>query len=855
MDFTLNGGKVTFAGDQALSLLKYLRGDAELTSCKDGCSGQGGCGACTVLLDGEAVLACRTPMHKVAGRAVTTTEGLPYQVQAAFANAFLVKGGVQCGFCTPGIVLRAYAFLQKKPNPTRAEVAQALTIHICRCTGYVKVIDSILCAAEALRNGTPIELPLDTGAIGTAHPRYRGFELVLGFRPFVADLREPGMLFGALRFSDHPRARVLRIDTSRAERAPGVERVVTARDIPGERIVGVILADWPVMVAEGEETRYVGDVLAGVVATSEEAARAAAALIEVEYEVLAPVVDPFEALKPESPRIHAAGNVLSVSHIKRGDTGAALAASAFVARGRFSTQRIEHAFLETECCLAVPRDWDGQPGLEIFSQSQGVYEDLKQLSKLLALPPERINVVQVPSGGGFGGKEDMTVQGHAALHAWLIKRPVRVSLTREESLMMHPKRHPFWIDMAVGCNDKGEFTAIHAEIVADTGAYASVGMKVVERGVTHATGAYTFPVVDVEGKAVYTNNVPCGAMRGFGVNQTCFALESLIDELCDQGGFDRWQIRWDNALREGTMTGSGQVMKSGVGVRACLEAVRDHYRSAKNPGLAAGIKNTGIGCGMPDIGIARIVVEAPDRVVVHHGWTDMGQGLQTVAVQTLVTETGLSPHVIEVRTETHGGTPCGMTTASRGTSLLGNSLIVAAKGLREDLKNHSLPELVGNEYRGEWICDWTTKPGVDKPGKEIVSHYSYGYAAQVVELDDHGAVKCIWAAHDAGKVFNPLMYEGQIEGGIHMGLGYALSEDFPCVDGRPVVTKLQKCGILRATEVPEIVVIPVEVHDPHGPYGAKGVGEIGLVPTAPAVANALKRFDGQRRYSLPMKKS
>lgn len=853
MKFTLNQQIITYEGDPERPLLKFLRNDAECTSPKDGCSGQGACGACTVMLDGEAILSCRTPMRRVEGKEVLTTEGLTAAEKEAFAHAFLLKGGVQCGFCTPGIVMRAISLVRKNPTPSRADIVKALGIHICRCTGYVKVIDSILMAAEALRESKSLPLPTDTGAVGTSHPRYRGYELVLGFRPFVGDLHQPGMLHGALRFSDHPRARIKRIDVSQAQCAPGVIRVFTAKDIPGERVIGLIVQDWPLMVAEGEETRYVGDVLAGIVANSEEEARAAAALVKVEYDVLEPVTDPEEACKPQSPLIHATGNTLSASHIKRGDVAQALAQSAHVTRGRFTTQRIEHAFIETECCLAVPSQWEGQDSLEVFSQSQGVYEDRKQLAKILGVAQERLNVIQVPSGGGFGGKEDLTAQGHAALFAWCLRRPVRVAFTREESLFMHPKRHPFIIDMAIGCNKKGEFTAIHADIIGDTGAYASVGMKVVERGVTHATGAYTFPVVNVRGKSVYTNNLPCGAMRGFGVNQVNFALESLIDELCKLGGFDRWQIRWDNALREGTATGSGQVMGKGVGVRACLEAVKDQFRAAKCAGIAAGIKNTGIGCGMPDIGVARIVVEAADRVVVHHGWTDMGQGLQTVAVQTIVTETGISPHVVEVRTETRGDAPCGMTTASRGTSLLGNSVIVAAKGLKADLENQTLEQLVGREYRGTWTCDWTTKPGGDTKGKPPISHYSYGYAAQVVELDNAGKVSKVWAAHDAGKIYNPLMYEGQIEGAIHMGLGYALTEDFPCEGGRPTINRLAKCGIMRVSEMPEVVVIPVEVADPNGPYGAKGVGEIGLVPTASATANALCQFDGVRRYALPMK--
>jgi len=510
--------------------------------------------------------------------------------------------------------------------------------------------------------------------------------------------------------------------------------------------------------------------------------------------------------------------------------------------------------MEVEACLAKP--WttpDGQPGLEVFSQTQGAYEDRKQVARILGLAEPRINVVQVQNGGGFGGKEDLTVQGHAALFAWHIKAPVMLRLSREESLIMHPKRHPFEMNYTVGCDAKGLLTVVKAEMISDTGAYASVGMKVNERAVAHSTGGYTVPVVHVKGVSVYTNNVPCGAMRGFGVNQAAFGIESCIDELCAKGGFDRWQFRWDNALREGTKTATGQLMKSGVGVRACLEALKEQFRQAKFAGIATGIKNTGIGCGMPDVGRCKIVIESPDRVVIHHGWTEMGQGVHTMAIQSLVEETGISPSIIEVRVETKNDTVCGMTTSSRGTSLVGNSIIEACKQLKNDLRTHKLQDLVGREYLGEWTCNWTTKVRVEKPGVETVTHYSYGYAAQVVELDENGKIKTVWAAHDAGKIMNPTLFEGQIEGAIHMGLGYAITEDFPYANGRPVHTSLMKCGIIRAKDTPHIEVIGIEVKDPHGPYGVKGVGEIGLVPTAAAVANALTHFDKIRRYSLPLK--
>lgn len=865
MEFSLNGEKKSYNGDPGLSLLTYLRVLEGITSVKDGCSGQGACGCCMVQLDGKAVLSCTLSMSRVEGHSIITTEGLAKQVQDAFADAFVAKGGVQCGFCTPGIVMNAKALIDRNPDPTRDDIKKTLAANLCRCTGYKKIIDSIEAAASQIRlckgesgSGHPSINPMvqdcdkASGRVGTRQPKYQGRETVLGFRPFVADLREPGMLHCALKMSDHPRAKVVSIDVSAAAAIEGVLRVFTAADVPGDRYTGLIIKDWPLMIAEGEETRYIGDVLCEVVAETEAIARQALKLVKVEYEVLAPVCDAKTALAPNCPQIHLNGNILSETRIKRGDVDAALAQSAHVVKAGFSTQRIEHAFMEPECCLARPWTHEGQPGIEVFSQGQGVYEDRKQLASLLGLPLEQVNVVQVQNGGGFGGKEDLSAQGHAALCAWLLQKPVRVAFTREESMLFHPKRHPFEMDYTLGCDENGKLTALKARLICDSGAYASVGMKVLERAVSHAAGGYTVPVVDIHGTAACTNNIPCGAMRGFGANQATFAMELCMEELCLKAGFDRFQFRWDNAIVDGTITVTGQRIDRGAGIRACLEAVKDKFQSAKYAGLAVAIKNTGVGCGMPDVGMAKISIESATRVVIHHGWTEMGQGVYTMALQTLAQETGINPNFIEVRVKTSEDTPCGMTTSSRGTSLVGHSVIAASRQLKEDLKDLTLADLVGREYRGKWVCDWTSEVGEEKQEGDVWTHYSYGYAAQVVELNDNGKISKVWAAHDAGKIMNPTLFEGQIEGSVHMGLGYALTEDFPMKEGRPLHTRLIKCGIIRSRNMPPVEVIGVEVEDPHGPYGVKGVGEIGLVPTAAAVSLALHHYDGVWRRDLPI---
>jgi len=847
MEFKLNGSTINYEGDPEVSLMTYLRDVEDIISPKDGCAPEGVCGCCSVLLDGNVLKSCIAPMRRIAGKEVITMEGLDSDKKETVINAFAIEGGLQCGFCTPGIIMKVWPLLNQG-FVTEKEINKALNSNLCRCTGYKKVTKSCLSAAQALRNNTKIVLPQSSGKVGESLPKYDSLRLATGEAPYVADLKFEGMVHGALKFSEHPRAKVLKIDYGAAEKLAGVLRIFTAEDIPGERFTGLIVQDWPMMVKVGEITRYVGDVLAGVVAETEKIAREAVALIEVEYEVLTPVTDPFEALSAKSPQIHENGNLLSTTEIERGDAIQAEKESAFVSKGTYKTQRIEHAFLEIECCVALPRE----EGVKVFSQSQGVYEDRNSIRKILGLPEEKVVVVLMPNGGGFGGKEDISVQGHAALFAHLLQVPVRVALTRPESLCMHPKRHPMVMEMSLGCDKNGKLTFVKADIIGDTGAYASVGMKVLERAAGHATGAYTIPVVKLRSRAVYTNNVPCGAMRGFGVNQINFAIESCVDELCVKGGFDRWQIRYDNALQPGDRTSTGQKITSGIGIQKTLLAVKEQFQNAKYAGIACGMKNTGIGNGVQDESIVRVVIDSPTEITIHHGWTEMGQGVFTMAVQFLCEATSVNPNFISVKVDTSKDAPCGMTTASRGTSLIGNSVLDAGKKLKADLETHSLAELVGREYVGEWVCDWTT--AVEADVDEPQTHYSYSYATQVVTLDDSGKVETVYAAHDAGRIVNPILFEGQLEGSVHMGLGYALSEKFEMEEGRPVHTRLGKLGMIRATDTPKIEVIGIEEPDEFGPCGAKGVGEIGLVPTASAVASAFFQFSGERQYELPLKK-
>ena len=844
--FTLNGQETEFTGDEKTSLLSFLREEKGITSVKDGCSGQAACGACLVELGGKPALACSTPLKRAAGKEIVTIEGFPENVRRTLGRAFVAKGAVQCGYCTPGILSRAKILLESNPDPSRAEVVKALRANVCRCTGYVKIIDAILLAATALRQNQEIAWEENTG-IGYSAPKYEGYEKALGVSPYINDMKFDGMLYGALKFSEHPRARVRSIDVSAAEQLPGVIRIFTARDIPGQRYQGIHVKDWPMLVAEGEETRCIGDVLAGVVAQSEEIARQVLGRIQIDYDVLEPLVEMTAAA--DSPvNIHPAGNLLKETVICRGEpVDQIFAASAHVVEGVFETPFVEHAFLETETSIARP---DAADGLTVYSQSQGIFKDRQQIASLLNLPEEKVDIVQVSAGGGFGGKEDLTVQHHAALYSMALQRPVKVHLNRAESIRMHPKRHRMQMNYKLACDENGKLTALRARIVGDTGAYASVGGEVVARTGTHAAAAYHVPSVDVVASAYYTNNPPAGAFRGFGVNQSNFAMESLVDELCIKGGFDHWRFRYDNILTAGRMTTTGHVLGEGVGLRQCLAAVKDAFYQAEYAGLACAIKNCGIGNGLEEISDTRLKVVASDRIELCHGWTEMGQGIHTVARQILCVVLGLDGSVqIDVKCSTGAEAMGGVTTASRGTALLGNSVIAAAQKLKADLEGRLLADLVGRVYVARFVVDWTTDHHVDG---EIISHFSYGYATHLAVLDAEGKLKAIHAAHDGGKIINPILYEGQIEGGVVMGMGYALSEQLPLKDGRLTSKRMSKLGLLKAKDVPEIRAIGVECADPMGPFGAKGVGEIVCIPTAAAIANAYCRFDGQRRYRLPL---
>lgn len=842
--FRLNGRRVSVRGDY-LHLLAALREELDVTSPKDGCSPSGQCGACTVLVDGKATQSCLVAMENVAGREVTTLEGLDPAERHRLAAAFATTGALQCGFCTPGILVRVKALLdQKGRDLTRETAAGRLGVHLCRCTGYTKIFEAI----EMLRDGAVPE-PALPGGLGEQGIKYQATELALGDRGYVDDLRVEGMLHAALRLADHARADVVGIDTAAAEAADGVVAVFTGADVPGALRVGIIDTDWPVFVPEGGRTSYLGDVLAVVVAESAAAAHRAAALVEVSYEVLSPLVDVDAALASDADAVWGLeGNVLSTTTYARGDVDAALAESAHVVHEVFQTQRVEHAFVEPESTVAVPLE-DGR--LKVYSGGQGVWDDRNQIASMLGVDSSRVVVELVSNGGAFGGKEDMANQAQTALAAHLLGRPVKCTLTREQSLLIHAKRHPIRIEAWAGCDAEGKLTALRARMVGDGGPYASVGMKVLERAAGHASGPYLFPNVDVEAIAVRTNNPVCGAFRGFGANQAQFATEGLIDRLAERVGIGGWEIRSRNVVMPGDVWGPGQIMDDGcLGARQCLDAVKPAYDHAvaagRAVGLGMGIKNSGLGNGMVEVSRAVVRFQADGAVEVRHCWTEMGQGIDTVALQVAVEELGVAPERVRVVVDTTRELGAGQTTGSRGTLMGAGAVADACRVARE----HGCAP--GVDYEGEYRVDWTNSlyEGVENP----VIHSAFSYAAQLVVADPHrGEIERVHAVHDVGRVMHPSLCEGQVQGAVHMGLGYALTEELPTDDeGRPVNTTLRSLGILRAKDMPEVEVTLVEAPQPDAPYGIKGVGEIGLVPTAGAVAAAFHAVDGRWRTRLPL---
>lgn len=845
--FTVNGKLVET--EKEVSLLRFLRDDLKLKSIKDGCS-QGACGTCTIIIDGKATRACVMTTKRAQGMNIVSVEGLSDFEKEAFVYAFGSKGAVQCGFCIPGMVMSGKALIDRNPNPTEDEIKEAIKGNICRCTGYKKIIEGIDLAAQILRGDKKIDEELEKGddfGVGSNAFRIDVRDKVLGIGEYVDDVELENMLHVSAVRTKYPRARILDIDVSEALALEGVVAIYTSEDVPNNK-VGHIQQDWDVMIPKGEVTRFVGDALCLVVAESEEILKKAKTLVKVEYEVLEPVRNIDEAKAENAPKIHPNGNLCQSRHVKRGDAKEAIANSKYTITETFDTPFTEHAFLEPECAIALPY----KDGVKIYSTDQSVFDTRKEVAIMFGWDPSKIVVENKLVGGGFGGKEDVSVQHIAALCAYKLGRTVKAKFSRDESLAFHPKRHAMHGTFTLGCDENGIFTGLDCDIYFDTGAYASLCGPVLERACTHAVGPYCYQNHDIRGYGYYTNNPPAGAFRGFGVCQSEFALESIIDLLAEKVGISPWEIRYRNAIEPGKVLPNGQIADCSTALKETLEAVKDAYEANyPNVGLACAMKNAGVGVGLPDTGRAKLVVN--DGIIeIYCGASDIGQGCATIFIQMAAETLNLPKSKFKnMGCNSELDPDSGTTSGSRQTLISGEAIRRVSLELKKDLDavGGDLNKLNGKDYYAEYF-EPTDKLGADVPFPK--SHVAYGFATHLVVLDDDGKVKKVYAAHDSGKVVNPISIQGQIEGGVLMSLGYALTEDFKLQDCVPK-SKFGTLGLMRATDIPEIEAIYVEKEELLGvAYGSKGIGEIATIPTAPAVQNAYYKRDGKLRPKLPM---
>ncbi len=908
---TVNGETVTAEIHPDMTLLTFLREELGLTGAKDGCS-EGTCGACTVIVDGEAKRSCVLKMKRMDGRKVETIEGLAVGDRLhPLQYAMVREGAIQCGFCTPGMVMAAKALLDKNPNPSLDEIKKALRHNLCRCTGYKPIIAAIREAGRLLRAGVKempaSELwPAEDQVIGRGVARVDGVDKVTGRLQYSADLRAEAMLHAKVLRAAYPHALLLGVDTSAAEKAPGVAAVLTAKDVPGRNGFGIIRKDQPVFAED--RVRYLGDAVAAVYAESEAQAQAALELIAVEYEPLPVVENPQQALAPDAPQLHEGGNLLCHIPIRKGDVEEGFAQADVIVEGEYYTPFVEHAYLEPEAGLAVPHD-DG--GVTVYVGSQSSIHDQEDIAAALALPLEKVRVIHMPMGGAFGGKEDITVQIVAALGALKTGRPVKFVWTRPESLLASIKRHAEWMRYRTGATYDGKLVAAEVEIYGDSGAYASGGEAVLFRSATFSCGPYEIPHVKVDAYGTYTNNPPGGACRGFGNPQVTFASEIQMDRLAEALGMNPVEFRLKNILEPGKATITGHRLEHSVGARPTLEAVRDAivatYLSAPPPGkrigvgFAASYKNVGLGSGMEDGGGARLTLQPDGTILLREGAMDMGQGSDTVMAQIAAQTLGVPFDRIRVHVGDTAHDPSGwMTTASRQTFVTGNAVYRAAMGLRAGLcaavgEWFGLPaeeiELINGVFRlkdgGEALVDlnelasrateqgktlehevfyvapqtypvpeWISpEPEGDPATSRLHFAYSFGAQAAIVLVDEHTnqvEVLKVVAANDVGEPINPQGIKGQIEGGILMGLGYALREEFRLEAGRPVTTRYAQLGLPGIAHMPAMEAISVLDPHPEGPYGAKGMGELPMSPTAAAIANAIYSAVGARVFSLPI---
>jgi xanthine dehydrogenase molybdenum-binding subunit len=924
LNLIVNGKKRSLPIIAGETLANLLRDRLRLTGTKIGCE-ESECGTCTVLVDGEPILSCMYPAARANGKQILTIEGLAEVVDAKpddraatilhpLQQAFITYGAVQCGFCIPGQIMTAYALLGSNPNPTRDDIRFALKDTLCRCAGYPAIEGAILAAAEGIRTGAPVQPPSTTESarpmtvIGRTVIRPDAVEKVNGTAIYTDDLVFPGMLYASVRRALVPHAFLTRLDISAATALPGVSTVLTADDIPGERTHGLVVYDWPVLVGLGERIRYVGDAIALVAAETQDIADRAAALIEAEFDVQPVITDPVQARRQDVQQLHPAGNLLKHIKVRKGDMERGFAESDVILEHTFRTPMMEHAFMEPECSIAVPTS---EQRMEIYVASQIPYQDRTQVARVLGWPAERIRIVGQLMGGGFGGKEDIAGQIHAALLANATGRPVKLLFDRHESLLVHPKRHATQIRVKMGARRDGRLHAVETELYGDTGAYASLGDKVMTRATTHSAGPYEVPHVRADCYAMYTNNPPAGAFRGFGVTQSAFAIETMMDQLAERLGIDPIELRLRNALKVGSVTNTGQLLRESVGLSECMERVRgEMIRQGASCGMtaetvfkphcvpgqehlvhgwgfAAGYKNTGLGGGAPDKAGAEVELYDDGHLEVRSSSAELGQGLVTVMRMAVAEELAVSPDSVKVLVMDTDLTPDGgPTTASRQTFVTGNASRLAARALRQAIstalaERFDVPPAQVHFEDGHVRANGNSisladvaremkalgqvprvlyeyeAPATQPLGEAGDMHFAFSFAAQAaeVEVNRHtGEVRVlrVIAANDVGTAFNPLGLQGQVEGGVMMGIGSCLTEEFIVEEGQVITDHLARYRMPGIMLTPEITSIVVEHPAAEGPYGAKGVGEICTIPTPPAITNAIYNAVGVRVDRLPV---
>jgi xanthine dehydrogenase molybdenum-binding subunit len=930
LSLTVNGKPQSLPPVPGETLADLLRHRLHLTGTKIACE-ESECGSCTVLVDGEPILSCMYPAERADGKSILTIEGLAAEFSAGTTNggqqqskqdtarlhplqeAFIEHGAVQCGFCIPGQILTAYALLRRNPDPSRQDIRVALKDTLCRCAGYPTIESAIQAAVRSLQTGEPVSPPPIADSVSAhavvGHKVFRpdAVEKVTGTAIYTDDLEFDGMLYAKVRRSLVPHAFLKSLDVSKAKALPGVMAVLTARDIPGEHNHGLVIYDWPVMVDVGERIRYVGDALAIVAAETDAIAEQAVGLIEAEFDPQPVISDPVQARREDVPQIHAKGNLLKHIKVRKGDMEQGFAGSDVVLEHTFHTPITEHAFLEPECSIAVPRP-DGR--MEIYVGSQIPYQDRTQVARALGWPEERVRIRGQLMGGGFGGKEDIAGQIHAAMLANVTGRPVKLLFDRHESLLVHPKRHATQIRVKIGAKRDGRLVAAETELYGDTGAYASLGEKVMTRATTHSAGPYDIPHVRADCYAMYTDNPPAGAFRGFGVTQSAFAVESMMDMLAEKLQLDPVELRRMNALHVGSITNTGQTLRESVGLTECIDKVDAEMRRlarsgvgsegifAPHPvpgmphlvhawGFAAAYKNTGLGGGAPDISGADLELYEDGMLEVRSSAAELGQGLVTVMRMIVAEELSVPPEQVRVLVMDTDLTPDGgPTTASRQTYVTGNASRYAAKTLRNAItaalaekydvqperirfengrvhaNGHSMSlgevatemKALGQQPRALYEYE---APKTQALGTGGDMHFAFSYAAQAAEVEVNtltGEVRVlrVIAANDVGTAVNPLGLQGQVEGGVMMGLGNCLTEEFIVENGYVVTDHLARYRVPGIMLTPEITSIVVEHPTAEGPYGAKGVGEVVSIPTTPAITNAIYNAVGVRVDRLPV---